>query len=153
MLKNIFLAFLGVSLIFAASLAQADIRGNVIVFDDREYNLYIQPAEKFAERIRHYNETLTKERRRRPDVTLRGEITSCLSIIDLPVGVRRGNHSYGGYCTLRTTHGNDQNVVICDDILTGKWNMVAREDDIKAPVTDEQIKDLAFFTKSHCFGG
>ena len=124
-----------------------------ITLDGEDYNLRVFTPEDSQLQIRHFNDTLSRARHKRADVTLRGEITSCMGVIDLPVGTARGNHSYGGYCTLQTTDSGTQNVLICDDELVGHLNMAPHKETIETPMTLDQIRTLALFTKNNCYGG
>jgi hypothetical protein len=75
-----------------------------------------------------------------------GDITSCHMLIDLPVGVVHGNHSYGGDCVLHTTAGNAM-VTIYNDVLVGHFRLV--------PATQDALpkEALAAFVAANCFGG
>lgn len=82
-----------------------------------------------------------------------GYITACTNIIELPAGTARGNHSYGGYCTLSVKDEMAVEVKICDDTLTGKWFMSEYAPPASGIIAKEQISELAQFTIKHCYGG
>lgn len=73
-----------------------------------------------------------------------GEIIGCDSLIDLPVGYRNSNHSFGAYCVLRRDSLR-QRVKVCDDDMFGH---VAIE-----PVMTGAAEELRTFTYQRCFGG
>lgn len=77
---------------------------------------------------------------------LEGEITSCSTLIDVPAGVARGNHSYGGYCVFKDAIG-EKNVVVCEDQMLGRFVMKDRALDAKT--TDYLVK----YVVTNCFGG
>lgn len=74
-----------------------------------------------------------------------GQIIGCTRLIDLPVGIASGNHSFGGLCTLEDEAGPSK-VMICNDNLVGR---------VAVQKVGEQAtgQDLIGFTNSHCFGG
>ncbi len=76
---------------------------------------------------------------------LPGRIVDCSSLIDVPVGTARGNHSFGGICTL-VENGKKSSVMICDDEMVGHFRM--EKMDRKVPV-----QGLIDFIVSNCFGG
>jgi hypothetical protein len=75
-----------------------------------------------------------------------GDITSCHMLIDLPVGVVHGNHSYGGDCMLRTTAGATR-VAICNDEMVGHFRLIPDNQEALSKET------LATFVAANCFGG
>lgn len=76
---------------------------------------------------------------------LEGKITKCSILIDLPAGVRDGNHSYGGICSL-SRNGQKSNVMICNDEMVGHFKM----DRIDHKATMQELVD---YVASNCVGG
>lgn len=73
-----------------------------------------------------------------------GEIIGCSSLIDIPVGTRHSNHSFGGYCTIKNDK-TQKKVKICNDDMLGHFAM--------EPAAKEDQKELIEFTYGKCYGG
>jgi uncharacterized protein len=73
-----------------------------------------------------------------------GSVIGCSRLIDLPVGFRGSNHSFGGFCTLQTEEGR-KNVKICNDDMVGRFAI--------EPVSSGTDAELRDFTNERCFGG
>jgi len=76
---------------------------------------------------------------------LKGQISQCKILIDIPVGTAHGNHSFGGLCALSENEKNST-VMICNDDMAGHFKM----DDIDREVTKQELVD---YVVSNCFGG
>jgi hypothetical protein len=72
-------------------------------------------------------------------------IASCQSLIEVPVGTARGNHSFGGLCTLDDMNERAQ-VVICDDDMIGHFKL-------KKVKHEVPMQELIDFVVTNCFGG
>jgi hypothetical protein len=72
-------------------------------------------------------------------------ITSCETILMLPVGTAHGNRSYGGLCDLEGTSG--AKLAICDDEMVGhsKIRILGKEAMSK--------REIAVFTAAYCAAG
>ena len=79
---------------------------------------------------------------------LKGRIVSCALLIDLPVGVVGGNHSYGGYCKLVDDHGAKSQVAICSDDRVGHFKLERAD-----AAADWSEDALAEFVAKNCYGG
>lgn len=75
-----------------------------------------------------------------------GQIPKCEILIDVPVGSRDGNNSYGAYCTYRVDRRQIR-IEICDDEMLGHFKL--------SPVawSGNSTSDLAKFVADNCFGG
>ena len=76
---------------------------------------------------------------------LPGRVANCSSLIDIPVGTARGNHSFGGICTL-VENGKKSSVMICDDEMVGHFRMEKMDRNVP-------VQELIDFIVSNCFGG
>ena len=78
--------------------------------------------------------------------SIQGSIVRCSLLIDLPVGVADGNHSYGGFCTLRVQN-LEIRVEVCKDMMASHFKLM--------PVTSqpEDKTELAAFVAANCYGG
>jgi len=74
------------------------------------------------------------------------EILSCDLLIDISVGIKDGNNSYGGFCKARQGAAEIE-VEICNDDLVGHFhiNNIDRRKLTKV--------DLAAFVAENCYGG
>jgi hypothetical protein len=79
---------------------------------------------------------------------LKGRIVSCALLIDLPVGVVGGNHSYGGYCKLVDDHGARSQIAICNDDKSGHFKLERAD-----AAADWSEDALAEFVARNCYGG
>lgn len=92
-----------------------------------------------AKRLDSFNASLRAKK-------IPGTLIGCSRLVDLPVGTARGNHSFGGICTM--THGDTRHIVtICNDSMIGHF---AIDNTGGNPVTDKQLVE---FTDKQCFGG
>jgi uncharacterized protein len=91
-----------------------------------------------SHRIESFNESLSH--------TSRGKITACKMLVDIAVGTARGNHSYGGLCTL-TTENKTEPVKICNDDMAGHFSLV------KLGSNTTTIEELGTFVADNCYGG
>lgn len=73
-----------------------------------------------------------------------GSIIGCDRLIDLPVGLRDTNHSFGAFCTVATSAGR-QRVKVCNDNMFGHFAL--------EPVQTGTDSELCDFTNQRCFGG
>lgn len=76
---------------------------------------------------------------------LKGKISQCKVLIDVPVGTAHGNHSYGGLCALSEDE-KKSNIMICNDDMIGHFKM----DKVMHEVTMQELVD---FVVSNCYGG
>lgn len=88
-------------------------------------------------RIASFNKTLK-------DHHVAGSIIGCDRLIDLPVGFRGSNHSFGGFCTL-VSGGGRTSVKVCNDDMLGRFAI--------EPVSSGTHAELREFTDARCFGG
>ena len=79
---------------------------------------------------------------------IKGRIVSCALLIDLPVGIVGGNHSYGGYCKLVDDHGARRQVAVCNDDKAGHFKLERAN-----AATDWSEDALAEFVAKNCYGG
>ena len=113
-----------------------------ITVDARNFNLSVFSKEEHAPILKVFNDVLRREMRLE-------QVHDCGFVIDLPVGVAQGNHSYGGYC--QSADGKDsQMFMICTDMLIGLFKLQPLEEN-KMP--DDGINVLAKFTADNCYGG
>lgn len=113
-----------------------------IKVDDRSYNLLVFDDKEHEEIIETFNKALQREAR--PEV-----IDRCSFTIDLPVGVAKGNHSYGGFCSYMKDK-ETKNVMICADMMVGHLKIQTTEN-YKYP--EDGINELAKFVADNCYGG
>lgn len=73
-----------------------------------------------------------------------GELKECERVIDIPVGTAKGNHSYGGICTLEQG-GKEIRFMICADVMVG--HQVVKFGGMLSDVK------LAQFVAMNCYGG
>lgn len=73
-----------------------------------------------------------------------GSVIGCNKLIDLPVGFRDSNHSFGAYCTLQSGEGRKA-VKVCNDDMLGRFAI--------APVSAGTDAELRDFTNDRCYGG
>lgn len=121
---------------------------------EKEYNFCILDMEEHKERIQSFNLGFPRDGNSKLDF--------CFVIVDLPVGVARGNHSYGGICTaeepyvqpqsryfrnLKSDSSPQQYIMICDDEMVGHFKAVS----IKGDLPD--LIELAEFVAGNCYGG
>jgi uncharacterized protein len=73
------------------------------------------------------------------------KITKCKILIELPVGVADGNHSYGGICSV-TEKIKQSDILICDDEMVGH---------LKIEHVNHRVSmhELVNFIASNCVGG
>lgn len=88
--------------------------GTTINIGDRQYSVYIENDAN--ERLSYFNKEIGSH-------GLKGNISSCSLLIDLPAGVARGNHSYGGYCVMVDLKGLKSLVRVCDDEMVGHFKL------------------------------
>lgn len=70
-------------------------------------------------------------------------VIGCDRLIDLPVGFRGSNHSFGGFCTLQSNEGRKR-VKICNDDMIGRFAI--------EPVSSGTDAELREFTNERCYG-
>ncbi|WP_309869225.1 lysozyme inhibitor LprI family protein [Luteibacter sp. 1214] len=90
-----------------------------------------------AARIESFNQSLKKQRSE-------GVILGCDRLIDLPVGFKDSNHTFGAFCTLKEG-GARRPVKICNDDMNGRFAM--------EPVVTGSNDELREFTDNKCYGG
>jgi uncharacterized protein YecT (DUF1311 family) len=73
-----------------------------------------------------------------------GSIIGCNRLIDLPVGFRGSNHTFGGYCTLQSGEGRKR-VKVCNDDMIGHFAL--------EPISTGTDAELRDFTNDRCYGG
>lgn len=73
-----------------------------------------------------------------------GAVIGCDRLIDLPVGYRNANHSFGGYCTIQLSDSRKR-VKICNDDMSGRFAL--------EPVATGSDVELRDFTNERCYGG
>jgi uncharacterized protein len=88
-------------------------------------------------RIASFNRSLS-------DHHVPGAIVGCDRLIDLPVGLRDSNHSFGAFCTLQSDAGRKR-VKVCNDDMVGRFAI--------EPVSTGTYAELRDFTDARCFGG
>lgn len=138
------LRFLIISLLALSSIP-ASIRAEELTsFDSngRSYNLLIFNKFEFREPVSHTQSALQS-------VHDNSEITECSIVIDVPVGVVGGNHSYGGVCKLKTDEDSRPilNTMICADEMVGHFAFSQLTD------SDASVESLAEFVARSCYGG
>ncbi|CAB3644462.1 Uncharacterized protein conserved in bacteria%2C putative lipoprotein [Achromobacter sp. 2789STDY5608633] len=90
-------------------------------------------------RVESFNQSLAQQKQS-------GRIIGCSQLVDLPVGVAGGNHSFGGSCVLQ--EGTQRkNVRICNDDMFGHFQV---EPSTPQDVSDKRLVD---FTYAQCYGG
>ncbi|WP_255032164.1 lysozyme inhibitor LprI family protein [Bordetella genomosp. 1] len=90
-------------------------------------------------RVESFNQSLEHQKQS-------GRIIGCSRLIDLPVGVAGGNHSFGGSCVLQ--EGAQRKAVrICNDDMFGHFQMEP------STAQDDADKRLVDFTYAQCYGG
>lgn len=90
-------------------------------------------------RVESFNQSLEQQKQN-------GRIIGCSRLIDLPVGVAGGNHSFGGSCVLQEgTQRKD--VRICNDDMFGHFQV---EPSTPQDASDKRLVD---FTYAQCYGG
>lgn len=73
-----------------------------------------------------------------------GLIIGCNRLIDLPVGFRGSNHTFGGFCTLQSQEGR-RRVKVCNDDMIGRFAI--------EPISTGTDAELRDFTNDRCYGG
>jgi hypothetical protein len=74
-----------------------------------------------------------------------GEIQSCNLMMQVAVGTRGGNTSYGAICVVAFA-GNTQSLMLCDDDMVGHFGL-------KAFTFVESEDEVASFARRNCYGG
>ncbi|QXG50028.1 lysozyme inhibitor LprI family protein [Pseudomonas viridiflava] len=99
----------------------------------------VVPVRDPNSRINSFNQSL-KQRKQN------GQVIGCSRLIDLPVGVAGGNHSFGGVCVLQEG-AQRKTVMICNDDMFGHFQV--------QPSTLQDVSDkrLIDFTYAQCYGG
>jgi len=122
-----------------SSAASLPHMGTTMTINGRTYGVYIE--NDVNERVASFNKDILRNH-------LRGHIVSCSLLIDLPVGVVGGNHSYGGYCELADPHGRKSLVEVCDAYMTWDFELAPAD-----AMDDRSENALAKFVAGHCYGG
>ena len=113
--------------------------GTIMTIENQQYGVYIE--NDVNERVPSFNEGIRLH-------GLSGHVTTCSLLIDLPVGVVGGNHSYGGYCKLVDPKGTKSLIRVCNDEMVGHFGLETAN-----PSDDWSEAALARFVVDHCFGG
>lgn len=71
-------------------------------------------------------------------------VVGCDRLIDLPVGFKDSNHTFGAFCTLQKG-GLKRRVKICNDDMNGHFAVDA--------VANGSVDELRDFTNKQCYGG
>ena len=74
-----------------------------------------------------------------------GRIQSCKGMVQLAVGIRGGDISYGAMCRIRTVANRPQDLLLCDDEMFGHFALTNT-----FTITQTEI---ARFTLQNCYGG
>lgn len=72
-------------------------------------------------------------------------VASCESLVDIPIGTARGNHSFGGLCKLKSEKDTGF-FMVCNDEMIGHFQLTRASGSVTR-------NELADFTIKHCFGG
>jgi len=97
----------------------------------------IEDPKIIAERTESFNKSLKHK-------GYTGAIKNCSDIYDFPVGVARGNHSFGGICTYQHDQATEK-IFVCNDTMVGLFSMLNH-----FTITD-QWKIKAIY--ENCYGG
>ncbi|WP_303048756.1 lysozyme inhibitor LprI family protein [Luteibacter sp. 22Crub2.1] len=90
-----------------------------------------------AARIDSFNQSLKKRRSA-------GVIVGCDRLVDLPVGLKDSNHTFGAFCVWQS-RSERRRVMICNDDMNGRFAMEA-----VGAGSDEELRK---FTDTQCYGG
>jgi hypothetical protein len=128
--------FLGTMLNCPVSYAD-EIQDGTVTINGRDFFIFTGVDPKIA--IKEFNSGAKFNH-------IDGQIINCANLVDIPVGVVDGNHSYGGTCKWQQ-NGTIKNVEICADEMVGHFSY--KETNLKTvPKTD-----LAKYVGENCWGG
>jgi hypothetical protein len=137
------------ALLFIPSAAFATLSS--FELDGREYNLAIEKEGIYEDPHRSIEHTMDFLREALKTQPFFGVLENCSTLIDLPAGVARGNHSYGGICNMR--QGNKTySMMVCADEMIGRVSVQVSWMDDKTTSTFSTEK-LAAFVARNCHGG
>lgn len=123
--------------LFAVPAAARD--SETLAIDGRDYRVETLTAPQARAEVISYFNTGIKH------LGMRNQIAECSLIIDLPVGTKDGNHSYGGVCKLHKLAKPD--ILVCYDKMLGRFAIAHPH------YLLEHKASLAQFVAANCFGG
>ena len=132
--------FLFLFLLASILLGVPFVNATVFEFEGRSYFVHVENPNRsyYGEIMKIFHAALLAQS------SISGELKECEKVIDLPVGTAKGNHSYGGICTL-DQGGKEIKFIICADIMVGHQVM-----QFGGILSQER---LAKFVALNCFGG
>ena len=74
-----------------------------------------------------------------------GRLRACRNMMEVAVGVRGGNLSYGAVCEI-VVNGKASNVLLCDDNMVGHFALNGGS----FGMSEDSVAE---FTKQNCYGG
>lgn len=125
------------------NLASATAELKIFHFDGQEYNLRIEDKSEradvsFSRAVEYLKTSFEKH------TFVIGEMKDCSTVIDMPVGTKSGNHSFGGICMIN--HNDSEfEFMICADIMVGHSAIK-----FGGMFSEER---LAKFVALNCYGG
>ncbi len=119
---------------------ESELIGDISSASGRSLGIYLLEGDSAKKQIESFNQSIQRKK-------LSGTITFCRRIIDIPVGVGGGDHSYGGLCLLEDLPKKPEQVMICNDDLVGHLKIAPLE------MPKDDIFDLSKFVGKNCFRG
>ena len=105
---------------------------------ERGYPQPVRDKRQITERTTRFNREIKSH-------GFTGSVPSCNVMMQVAVGVRGGNISYGAICNI-VSSGKAQRVMVCDDDLVGHFAL-------KASTFAESEDAVVEFVRNNCYGG
>jgi hypothetical protein len=109
-----------------------------IAFAQDGHAARVRDNAEFAERTEIFGREMAR-------LGFSGKIQACDLIMRVAVGVKGGNMSYGGICTIAAAD-RTQRVMMCDDNMVGHFGLKA----FTFVASEDAVAD---FTRRNCYGG